>query len=110
MALTSFKDEFGLTGQKQSELDFLSANIVSTYQAGCFFGALLAYFSGYYLGRKWGLFVAAIVFLVGAVLQIVSSHKTGLGIMYAGRAIAGLAVGAASNLTPCYLSETVSES
>lgn len=60
---------------------------------------------GYYLGRRWGLFTAAMVFLVGAVLQTVASHKTGLGIMYAGRAIAGLAVGMASNLTPIYVAE-----
>lgn len=39
------------------------------------------------------------VFNVGAVLQIVSSEKTGLGIMYAGRAIVGWGVGVASNLT-----------
>lgn len=39
------------------------------------------------------------VFNVGAILQIVASEKTGLGIMYAGRAIVGWGVGVASNLT-----------
>jgi hypothetical protein len=41
------------------------------------------------------------VFNVGAVIQVVASEKTGLGIMYAGRAIVGWGVGVASNLTVC---------
>ncbi|KAJ9128044.1 hypothetical protein QFC24_000335 [Naganishia onofrii] len=102
ISLKSFKDEFGLNTSTSA---FLSANIVSTYQAGCFFGALSGYPMGYFLGRRWGLFVAAMVFNVGAVLQVVSSEKTGLGIMYAGRAIVGWGVGVASNLTPVYVAE-----
>lgn len=105
MALKSFKDEFRLSQKTKSEFNFLSANIVSCYQAGCFFGALSGYFVGYYFGRKWGLFVASIVFIVGSVLQTVASGKTGLGIMYAGRVIAGWSVGVASNLTPIYIAE-----
>lgn len=105
MALKSFKDEFNLSSKTPTEFNFLSANIVSCYQAGCFFGALSGYFVGYYFGRKWGLFVASLVFLVGSVLQTVASAKTGLGIMYAGRIIAGWSVGVASNLTPIYIAE-----
>lgn len=41
LALPSFKDEFGLDKESASALAFTSANIVSTYQAGCFFGALI---------------------------------------------------------------------
>ncbi|GHJ85416.1 hypothetical protein NliqN6_1818 [Naganishia liquefaciens] len=102
ISLQSFKDEFGLNA---STSNFLSANIVSTYQAGCFFGAFSGYPLGFFFGRRWGLFIAAMVFNVGAVLQIVASEKTGLGIMYAGRAIVGWGVGVASNLTPVYVAE-----
>ncbi|KLT46133.1 quinate permease [Cutaneotrichosporon oleaginosum] len=105
MALKSFKDEFGLSTKTKAEFNFLSANIVSCYQAGCFFGALSGYFVGFYFGRKWGLFVASLVFIVGSILQTVASGKTGLGIMYAGRIIAGWSVGVASNLTPIYIAE-----
>lgn len=77
----------------------LPADPFSFAEAGCFFGALSGYPMGYFLGRRWGLFAAAMVFNVGAVLQVVSSEKTGLGIMYAGRAIVGWGVGVASNLT-----------
>jgi len=34
LALTSFRNEFGLTGKPAAELAFLSSNIVSTYQGG----------------------------------------------------------------------------
>ncbi|BEJ17147.1 hypothetical protein CspHIS471_0605480 [Cutaneotrichosporon sp. HIS471] len=105
MALKSFKDEFNLSSKSKTEFNFLSANIVSCYQAGCFFGALSGYFVGYYFGRKWGLFFASLIFVVGSVLQIVATGKTGLGIMYAGRIIAGWSVGVASNLTPIYIAE-----
>lgn len=60
---------------------------------------------GYYLGRRWGLLVACVVFIVGGVLQTVATSSTGLGIMYAGRVIAGLGVGICSNLSPIYLAE-----
>lgn len=70
-------------------------------EAGCFFGALSGYPLGFFFGRRWGLFIAAMVFNVGAVIQVVASAKTGLGIMYAGRVIVGWGVGVASNLTVC---------
>lgn len=86
-------------------LRLVTCDSVCLVEAGCFFGALSGYFAGYYLGRRWGLMLASIVFAVGSVLQVVASHKTGLGIMYAGRAIAGWSVGVASNLTPIYIAE-----
>ncbi|KAJ7233106.1 general substrate transporter [Mycena rebaudengoi] len=105
ISLASFKSEFGLTTKSKSEFNFISANIVSVYQAGCFFGAWFGYPIGYFLGRKWGLFLASAVFLVGSALQIASNASTGLGIMYAGRIIVGLAIGTASNLAPIYVAE-----
>ena len=46
ISLASFRTEFGLRVPQDvstTQFNFLSANIVSTYQAGCFFGALLGY-------------------------------------------------------------------
>ncbi|EEB94856.1 hypothetical protein MPER_06266, partial [Moniliophthora perniciosa FA553] len=71
----------------------------------CFFGAMLGYPIGYYWGRKWGLFSSGLVFCVGAAMQTAASQSTGLGIIYAGRVIVGLAIGAASNLAPIYVAE-----
>ncbi|CAK5268041.1 unnamed protein product [Mycena citricolor] len=105
ISLTSFKSEFGLLNKSTTELDLISANIVSVFQAGCFFGAFAGYGLGYFLGRKVGLIAASGIFVVGAALQCASSSATGLGIMYAGRAIVGLGVGIASNLAPIYVAE-----
>ncbi|KAK7049886.1 hypothetical protein VNI00_005316 [Paramarasmius palmivorus] len=105
LALHSFKTEFDLLDKPKTELDLISANIVSMYQAGCFFGALFGYPIGYFWGRKWGLFCAGLIFCVGAAMQTAASKSTGLGIIYAGRVIVGLAIGAASNLAPIYVAE-----
>ena len=51
------------------------------------------------------MLAACVIFIVGGVLQTVASASTGLGIMYAGRVIAGLGVGICSNLSPIYLAE-----
>jgi MFS family permease len=43
----------------------------------------------------------ALVFIIGAAMQEIA----GLGVFYAGRLVAGLAIGATSMLTPQYLAE-----
>lgn len=57
LALPSFVKEFRLasTQMPPAELALTKANIVSVYQAGAFFGALGAYISSHYLGRKMSL-------------------------------------------------------
>ncbi|KAJ7709006.1 MFS quinate transporter QutD [Mycena rosella] len=105
IALPSFKKEFGLDTKSTAEFNVISANIVSVYQAGCFFGAFLGYLIGYFMGRKYGLLLSSALFLLGAGLQCGASAATGLGIMYAGRIIVGLGIGIASNLAPIYVAE-----
>lgn len=48
--------------------------------------------------------MSSAIFLLGAGLQCGASSSTGLGIMYAGRIIVGLAIGIASNLAVCLTS------
>ncbi|CAK5268045.1 unnamed protein product [Mycena citricolor] len=105
ISLTSFKSEFGMLHKSTTELNLISANIVSVFQAGCFFGAFAGYGFGYFLGRKIGLIIASAIFIVGAALQCAASSSTGLGLMYAGRVIVGVGVGIASNLAPIYIAE-----
>ncbi|KAF9075070.1 general substrate transporter [Rhodocollybia butyracea] len=105
ISLASFKREFGLNTLSTDQFGVVSANIVSTFQAGAFFGALFGYPVGYFWGRKYGLLFSSVIFCIGAALQIGASSKTGLGIVYAGRAICGLAIGAASNLAPIFVAE-----
>jgi len=105
IALDSFQDEFGFPQMSESEANLITSNIVSVYQAGAFFGALFAYVSAHWLGRKWSLIAWAVLFQLGAGIMLASNENRGLGPIYAGRVIAGLAVGATSNITPIYISE-----
>lgn len=66
LALASFKREFGLATKTPEQFASISSNIVSTYQAGCFFGSLFGYPLGTLLGRKRGLLISSLVFLLGA--------------------------------------------
>ena len=105
LALDSFKAEFNWAQYSQHEANLISENIVSAYQAGAFFGALFAYAAGHYLGRKKGLQVFSAIFILGAGLMLGANGQRGLALMYVGRALAGVGVGGASNLTPIYISE-----
>ena len=105
IALPSFKTEFNFGELSKSKVNLLSANIVSCYQAGAFFGAFFAYPAGHYLGRRWGLCIFSAVFILGAGLMLGANGERGLGLIYGGRVLAGIGVGAASNLSPIYVSE-----
>lgn len=78
---------------------------VSTFQGGCFFGAIFGYPMGVVLGRKTGLLISALLFVLGSGVMLAANGARGLGPIYGGRIIAGLGIGAASNLTPLYISE-----
>lgn len=88
-----------------SKLAFEKANIVSVYQAGAFFGSFGAYTSSHYLGRRKSLIVWTLVFILGAGMMLGANRERGLGLLLAGRVLAGLGVGAASNMVPIYISE-----
>lgn len=105
LSLDSFKNEFNFGALSDSEKNLLSANIVSTYQAGAFFGAFFAYPIGHFWGRRIGLAVSALVFVLGSGLMLGANSERGLGLIYAGRVLAGLGVGGGSNITPIYISE-----
>ncbi|KAI7281909.1 putative quinate [Hortaea werneckii] len=105
IALESFEEEFGFNEMSESHLNFIKANIVSIYQAGAFFGALFAYASAYWLGRKFSLILWSLLFLLGAGMMLGANGDRGLDLIYAGRVIAGIGVGATSNVVPIYISE-----
>ena len=102
IALGSFEDEFGFKTLSKSQIATTSANIVSCYQAGAFFGAFFAYPAGHFLGRKIGLQIFSAIFILGAALMLGATGARGLGLIYGGRVLAGMGVGGASNLSPIY--------
>lgn len=90
IALPSFRSEFGFTHLSTAQVNLLSANIVSCYQAGAFFGAISAYMAGFYGGRKMGMAFFAAIFMLGAGLMCGANAERGLGLIYAGRVLAGV--------------------
>ncbi|KAG9241119.1 putative quinate permease [Calycina marina] len=108
MVMPSFKAKFGLADKSSSEVATLVSNIVSVLQAGCFVGSLVAYWVADRWGRKPSLLGSAFISIVGIVIQTSSSGH--IAALYVGRFIAGLGVGAASMLTPLYVSENAPRS
>ena len=59
--------------------------------------------AGFRFGRKPSLLVAALFGLVGGLMQAAASGI--LSVLYVGRVVEGLGLGAATMLTPVYISE-----
>ncbi|KAB8261836.1 general substrate transporter [Aspergillus pseudonomiae] len=101
--LHSFKKDFGLEHASKSAEDAFAANIVSLLQAGCFFGSLISAPLSDRFGRKLALALAGLTFCVGTAMQVASLRRE--AVMFVGRFVCGLAVGAASMLVPLYTAE-----
>ncbi|KAH0165170.1 MFS quinate transporter-like protein QutD, partial [Aureobasidium melanogenum] len=86
-----------------SKASFISANIVSLFQAGAFFGSIFAYTTSFFLGRRASIWIFISTFLVGAGITLSPSHS--LGPLYAGRVISGFGVGGCTMVVPIFLSE-----
>lgn len=79
--------------------------IVSILSAGTFFGALIAGDAAETIGRRLTIVAGCVIYIIGCVLQA-ASHS--LGLLVAGRLIAGLGVGFESAIVILYMSEIVS--
>ncbi|ETS73140.1 Quinate permease [Pestalotiopsis fici W106-1] len=105
LSLPSFKSEFNFASYSSEQLALVSANIVSVYQAGAFFGSLFAYVSNWFLGRRKSLWLFVSIFILGAGLMLGANGERGLGLILGGRVLAGVGVGACSTTVPIYISE-----
>ena len=76
--------------------------VVSILSVGTFFGALFAAPAADFLGRRWSVVVAVLVFAVGVAMQVAA---LALPLFVIGRVFAGLGVGMVSMLIPMYQSE-----
>ena len=80
--------DFDILHLSKGQLDSFSANIVSTLQAGCFFGSLFASPLSDRFGRRITLALAGLTFCIGSAMQTASNGNR--NVMYAGRAIGGI--------------------
>ncbi|KAL1990508.1 hypothetical protein VTN49DRAFT_6347 [Thermomyces lanuginosus] len=103
LTMDPFQKKYGLYNKPADDTANLNANIVSTLQAGCFAGALAASPVSDRWGRRPALLISAALAIVGTVMQAAASGK--LAVMYIGRFITGVGVGAASMVNPLYVSE-----
>ena len=82
--------------------DWRKSLIVSILSAGTFFGAIIAGDIADFIGRRTTIIIGCGVFLLGVILQTASA---GLGLIVAGRLIAGFGVGFVSAIIILYMSE-----
>jgi len=105
LAMPMMQEKYGyVTYDSKSKAD-MSQNIASTLQAGCFAACFVTPWLTDRWGRRLALIGTGAITVVGVVLQAGSAGSGSLGVMYVGRFVSGLGVGAASMLTPLYVSE-----
>ncbi|KAJ7105697.1 general substrate transporter [Mycena epipterygia] len=107
---TYFRAHFGFLDANGKpithKVNQITANVVSVLQAGAFFGALGSAPISAKIGRKWTLVIFTSIFVVGAALTTAAkSPSNGLAMIYAGRVISGVGVGAISAVAPAFVSE-----
>jgi len=84
--------------------------IVSILSAGTFFGALMGGDVAEIIGRKWTVIAGCGIYMIGVVIQMITGPEVAspLGVIVAGRLIAGIGVGFESAIVILYMSEIVS--
>ncbi|KAF2476800.1 MFS quinate transporter [Lindgomyces ingoldianus] len=99
LTLPSFQRDFGYAAEQKTRVE---SNCLSLLQAGAFFGCLLVWPITSRFGRRWAIVAAAMVFCLGATLQVTTYS---LACFYSGRVVAGLGTGASSVIVPIYTAE-----
>ncbi len=92
---TTPKNAFTLPSWKKSL-------ITSILSAGTFFGAIIAGDLADFFGRRTTIILGCVIFTIGVILQTAS---TALGLLVAGRLVAGFGVGFVSAIIILYMSE-----
>lgn len=94
----------GEPGHKQVS-ESSSSLIVSILSCGTFFGAIIAGDLADWIGRKWTVIMGCAIYMVGVIIQMVTSPDAALGPIVAGRLVAGFGVGFESAIVILYMSE-----
>ncbi|KAJ4168119.1 hypothetical protein NW754_011933 [Fusarium falciforme] len=105
LAMEDTQKRFGYADASAKHKATQDQNIVSTLQAGCFLACFLTSWLTEKFGRRWCLIATGALTTAGVICQAGSAAKGIIAVMYVGRFISGLGVGAASTLVPLYVSE-----
>ncbi|KAK0741501.1 putative sugar transporter protein [Schizothecium vesticola] len=105
LAMPLMQEQYGYSTFNAAAKADISQNIASTLQAGCFAACFITPWLTDRWGRRYALIGTGMITIVGVVMQTGSANTGNFPAMYVGRFTAGLGVGAASMLTPLYVSE-----
>lgn len=95
-------ESFGATFPRVYSDESYKGWFVSTLLLAAWFGSLVNGPVADIVGRKMSMIAAVIVFLIGSSLQAAASTES---VLFAGRAVAGSAVGMLTMVVPMYMSE-----
>lgn len=93
----------GITDSQKSQRSLLSGFVVAVYELGLSGGGLSTYFVGDWLGRRNTAYAAAVIVIIGTLLQ---SASYSLGQLIVGRIVAGWGIGAFTATVPAWMTET----
>ncbi|KAK5132040.1 hypothetical protein LTR08_000377 [Meristemomyces frigidus] len=103
----SFIALFGLKNPDLSKAEQanLLSNITSMVQMGSILGALVAFYLTDKIGRLWATRELCIVWVAGIAIFLAAASNGSIGMVYAGRFIAGIGIGQTTVVAPTYLAE-----
>lgn len=104
--MSEFKKRFGQLNDKGEHYlsNVRTGLIVSIFNIGCAFGAVFLSKTGDLYGRRKGLMLMMLIYVVGILIQITSIDKWYQ--YFIGRIISGLAVGGIGVIAPLFISES----
>lgn len=105
----SFQRTFGLdeaSGKSESEKAALLGNITGMVQMGSILGALIAFYLTDKIGRLWATRELCALWVIGIAIFLCAASNGSIGMVYAGRFIAGVGIGQTTVVAPTYLAET----
>ncbi|KAF2756265.1 general substrate transporter [Pseudovirgaria hyperparasitica] len=106
--LPSFSNQFRLKDPalSEAEQDNRLSNITSMVQLGSILGALIGFYITDKIGRLWATRELCVVWVSGIAIYLGAAAHGSLGMIYAGRFIAGIGIGQTTVVAPTYLAET----
>lgn len=95
-------DTINTSGELESRNSTYKGTVIASFQIGALIGALTCTYLGDRLGRRWSIFIGAILSIIGQVLQTASYS---LAQFVIGRVILGMSIGQFNVTVPVWQSE-----
>ncbi|CCD25928.2 Hxt14p NDAI_0G01520 [Naumovozyma dairenensis CBS 421] len=106
-SMESFQNRFGTSYDSQRGVqyfpDLLLGLIISIFNIGCAVGSVTLAKLADWFGRKTGLYVTVIIYVIGLLIQIIND-RTWIQ-FFIGRIVCGFAIGSSNVVAPMFLAE-----